>query len=57
MPSSNFNATARGLATKLAAAMANKGTDPDGKTILSEECWEKMHAGARCEYDKQLVGT
>ena len=55
MPSVNFNATARGLA-KLAAAMANNGRDPDGKTILSEECWEKMHAGARCEYDKH-IGT
>jgi len=41
-PSANGNCSARGLA-KIAAAMANKGGF-DGKTVLSREAWEAMHA-------------
>jgi len=42
MSSCNVNASARGLAWA-ACIMANKGVDPDGKRIMSEESWKKMH--------------
>jgi len=41
-PSANGNCSARGLA-KVAAAMANKGSF-EGKTILTREAWEALHA-------------
>ena len=47
--SANVSASARGLA-KLGAYMANKGTAL-GKTIMSEESWDKFHANVNTKYD------
>ena len=47
--SANTKASARGLAY-LGGFMANKGTF-QGKTILTEEAWEKFHGNPTLEYD------
>ena len=50
MSSCNVNASARGLAWA-ACIMANKGVDPDGKRIMSEESWKKMHLNPKVAPD------
>ena len=50
MSSCNVNASARGLAWA-ACIMANKGLDPDGKRIMSEESWKKMHLNPKVAPD------
>ena len=53
IPSANFHGNARGLA-KLASILANKGKGPDGRQLLSNETWEKMHAKATLALDMNL---
>ena len=50
MSSCNVNASARGLAWA-ACIMANKGVDPEGKRIMSEESWKKMHLNPKVAPD------
>jgi len=44
-PSAGGNCSARGMA-KLASVMANKGCSKDGKVLMSESAWSKMHDNA-----------
>ena len=49
-PSGNMNGSARGLA-RLAHIMANNGTDPDGKEIMSPQTCLEMHKDAKVALD------
>lgn len=46
-PSQYTAASARGCA-KISAIMANKGSF-EGKTLMSNDAWDKMHSGATTE--------
>lgn len=53
-PSANGHTNARSLG-KIAAAMANKGTSPDGGVrLMSSETWEKAHSGVTQKFDDLL---
>jgi len=41
-PGCGGNCSARGMA-KLASIMSFKGTDPEGKSLISESAWKQMH--------------
>ena len=53
IPSANFHGNARGIA-RLASALANKGKFGDGRQLLSNETWEKMHSKATLALDINL---
>jgi CubicO group peptidase (beta-lactamase class C family) len=49
-PSASCNGSARGMA-KLASAMANRGITPEGKMLMGDNTWAKMHDGPKCARD------
>ena len=53
IPSANFHGNARGIA-RLASALANKGKFGDGRQLLSNETWDKMHSKATLALDINL---
>ena len=36
---------------KLASAMANRGITPEGKMLIGDNTWAKMHDGPKCARD------